>query len=308
MGDVIRTTPLLHRLWKKEPDALIWWLTYTPDIVPTSVDRVFPFSPETLTILMATEFDLVINLDKDQQACALTKMISSKRKTGFTLVNGKPEPVDSNATHKFLTGLFDDVSQANTKSYMEEIFEICGWNFQGEEYILGFDDSIKWNIHSGGKKIIGFNTGCGDRWTSRLWAEEKWKEIIQLIQSGGFFPILLGGKQEHEKNSKLSNLTGAFYPGHFSLREFISLVNQCDAVVTAVTMALHIAVGLKKPVVLMNNIFNPNEFDLYGRGSIVQPEQPCKCYFSPRCRNEEYFCMDSLKPESVFNEIKKIFE
>ena len=36
-----------------------------------------------------------------------------------------------------------------------------------------------------------------------------------------------------------------------------------DLVVTAVTMAMHIALGLGKKLVLFNNIFNPHEFELY---------------------------------------------
>ncbi|MDQ1266903.1 MAG: hypothetical protein QG635_2056 [Bacteroidota bacterium] len=54
----------------------------------------------------------------------------------------------------------------------------------------------------------------------------------------------------------------------------------------------------------MNNIFNPNGFELYGRGVIIQPEKPCQCYISPKCKNKEYFCLDSLLPETVFNAVK----
>jgi len=116
--------------------------------------------------------------------------------------------------------------------------------------------------------------------------------------------MLLGGEQEDEKNKRLSSLTGAYYPGHFSFDEFISLMNRCDVVVSAVTMAMHIAIGLKKPLVLMNNIFNRNEFELYGRGEIVEPDKPCQCFFSPTCKNPDYFCMEHLSPERILNGVK----
>jgi heptosyltransferase-2 len=38
-------------------------------------------------------------------------------------------PANQRAMHKYLTGLFDDVNKANTKNYLQEIFEICGMNF-----------------------------------------------------------------------------------------------------------------------------------------------------------------------------------
>lgn len=305
IGDVIRTTPLLERLWSEEPQAEIWWLTYSPDVVPERVDKVMGFNLENITTLRNIRFDLIINLDKDFQACALASEIRSEDTWGYLLEDGRPAPANKNAEHKFLTGLFDDVSKANTKNYMEEIFEICGWEFRGEEYLLDVDTSVEWNIPNEGKKIIGLNTGCGARWVSRLWDNKYWIELIKMLQSEGYFPMLLGGKQEHENNTYLHEQTGAYYPGHFTLSEFISLMNQCNGVVSAVTMGMHIAIGLRKPLILMNNIFNPNEFELYGRGEIVQPEKECKCYFSPRCTNEEYFCMDYLKPESILDAIKK---
>lgn len=305
VGDVIRTTALLNKIWIEHPDSLVWWLTYSPEIVPAKVNKVLPFTLESVIILRETEFDVLINLDKDPQACALAKRIKANNKFGFTLKNGKPAPVNELAEHKFLTGLFDDVSKANTKSYLEEIFEIAGWVFSGEEYILDCERSIPWDIPNEGKKIIGLNTGCGDRWVSRLWKDDYWIELIKQLQQAGYFPMLLGGKQEHKKNSKFAKSTNSYYPGFFSLKEFISLVNQCSLVVSAVTMGMHIAIGLKKPLVLMNNIFNPNEFELYGKGEIVQPSKECKCFFSPKCNNEEYFCMDHLSPDSIFEAIER---
>ena len=53
-----------------------------------------------------------------------------------------------------------------------------------------------------------------------------------------------------------------------------------------------------KQLVLMNNIFNPAEFELYGRGEIVSPPQPCKCFFQPRCTQPD-FCLDALEPATL---------
>lgn len=306
VGDVIRTTPLLYKIWKEHPDSLVWWLTYTPDVLPKEIDKVFPFTLESILTLRATEFKLLINLDKDLQACALAKQITAGEKYGFILKDGKPAPVNEKAEWKFLSGLFDDVNQANTKSYLEEMFEICGWEFGGEEYILDCDSSIEWKIPNEGKKIVGLNTGCGGRWVSRLWSEENWERLIRLLQEGGYFPMLLGGEQEDEKNRRLSDKTGAYYPGHFSFGEFISLMNRCDLIVSAVTMGMHIAIGLKKPLVLMNNIFNRNEFELYGRGEIVEPDMECRCFFSPKCKNPEYFCMEHLSADKIFGAVRRI--
>lgn len=306
IGDVIRTTPLLYRIFEENPKSAVWWLTLTPEVIPSCVDKVLSLSLESLILLQNTEFYKVINLDKDDYACGLTKSLKAKEKYGFTLVNGKPAPIDQLSYHKFLTGIFDSVNQNNTKSYLQEIFEIVGWEYKGEEYIIEVDNSMRWNLPNDNMPVIGLNTGCGGRWVSRIWPEHSWVELISLLQENHYFPMLLGGEAEDERNKKISEETGAYYPGYFDLKKFISLVNQCDLVVTAVTMALHIAIGLKKKVVLFNNIFNPNEFELFKRGVIIEPEKPCKCFFSPRCINTEYFCMNYIFPAKVFEEIKKL--
>lgn len=304
IGDVIRTTTLLRRIRKEYPGVSVWWLTETPEIVPQQVERILPMNLKSALTLQATDFDILINLDKDPHACALAKTIKADKKYGFILKEGKPAPANMQAEHKFLTGIFDDVNQNNTKSYPEEIFEICEWKFNGEEYILDIEQH-EWDIPNGGKAVIGLNTGCGGRWPSRLWKDDYWAALIDKLIAAAYFPILLGGSQEDEKNKSLSEKTGAYYPGHFPLKQFISLVDQCQLVVTAVTMGLHIAVGLKKKVVLMNNIFNRHEFELYGRGEIIEPEKPCRCFFNPECKNEEYFCMDTLLPETIFSAVEK---
>lgn len=305
IGDVIRTTPLLHKLWEEHPKSNIWWITYSPDILPSSIDKILSWTSENLITLQAMHFSKIINLDKDVQACALTNLLSADEKIGYHLLNGKPAPINENAKHKFATGLFDDVNKANTKSYVEEIFEICDWKFEKQEYILDYDTSKKWNIDNEGMPIVGLNTGCGDRWVSRLWSDENWIALIRKLQNNDIFPLLLGGKQEDDKNKFYSRSTGAEYLGHYPLKDFISLVAQCDAVVSAVTMGMHLSVGLKKPLVLLNNIFNPHEFELYGRGEVVQPDKTCQCFFSPTCTNSEYKCMEALPVDKVFQAIMR---
>lgn len=306
IGDVIRTTPLLHRIIKEYPNYEIWWLTYHPEVVPSIVHKVLKFGFDSAIILEQINFDIAINLDKDCQATAVMNKISAKQKFGFGFEDGRPAPINNLAQQKYLTGIFDDINKANRLSYVQEIFQICGWEHKGEEYILEFDNSIDFKIENYGKKIVGLNTGCGARWTSRLWSIDHWAELINKLQDAGYYPLLLGGEAEHARNTELNNRTSADYLGYFPLNHFIALLNKVDLLVTGVTMALHIGIGLKKQIVLFNNIFNPYEFDLYGRGVIIQPDKECKCFFKGKCDNPDYFCMDFLYPQKVFDEIQKL--
>lgn len=226
---------------------------------PPQIDYVLPFEPKHVLPLLADHFDVIYNLDKDKEACAVASLAQATLKKGFTLNRGRCWPADEAAVHKFTTGLFDDVSRANTKSYQEEIFEMCGFTFAGEEYLLpGVSGRHHWDIDQP-RPLVGLNTGAGKRWTGRLMAPENWTALSRELKAEGFGVMLLGG--EDERNRQIALQSEATYLGHYPLEDFVTLIDQCDLIATGVTMALHMALALQKKVVLLNNIFM-EDFDL----------------------------------------------
>jgi len=309
IGDVIRTTPLLRRLRQEYPGCYITWLTLTPAILPQGqIEEILKFDYASALHLQARRFDIAINLDKEKEAAALLLNVRADSKFGYTLreYDGVPWPVNDLADHKYLTGVFDQLSLGNTKPYVQEIFELCGFDFRGEEYVFDTHDDkgYDWASLPPAGARIGLNTGCGDRWTTRLWSTEKWIALIQKLQTAGYAPVLLGGEAEHPRNLELQAATGAAYLGTFPLPQFINLMNQMQGIVTQVTMGMHISIALRKPTILMNNIFNAHEFDLYGRGQIVQPNKQCVCFYRGTCRLGTS-CMEDLPAEKVFEAVQQ---
>jgi len=312
LGDVIRSTALLVRYRKLYPNAHITWITHSPDILPHdgSIDLIGKFEYKTILPILNKQYDIAINLDNDKEACTLLSEVQSKKKYGFTWSSGHIAGCNAAADCKLVTGFFDDKSKANTKSYPQEIFDICELDFQKEEPVLNVNLVLveKWkslNDKSNGKKIIGLNTGCGPRWLTRLWADENWEKLVFELEKKDYFPVLLGGLDEDNKNKAFVKATGAYYPGTHSLEEFIAITANCDLIVTAVSMMMHIAIGLKRPLVLFNNIFNKHEFEMYGRGIIVEPTSGCDCYYGNTCTREHH-CMLDLPVDKVFEAIKKL--
>ncbi|MDD5638414.1 MAG: glycosyltransferase family 9 protein [Candidatus Pacebacteria bacterium] len=309
IGDVIRTTPLLRIIKKKYPNSEITWLTNNPEILPSLVDCPLEFNKGNVVQLLADKFDILYNLDKDEIACSLANLVQADIKKGFRLHNGRCFPINQSATHKWLTGLDDDLNKKNRKSYPEEIFEICGFRFNKEKYVLDLPDFSKVSFKFSKLKhpVIGLNTGCGIRWQTRLWPEENWIELAKKLKEKNFEVVLLGGEQEDKKNKKIAKNSKAKYFGYFPLNDFIYLVNQCDLIVTGATMALHIAIGLDKNIILLNNIFNKNEFELYGLGEVIEPDINCVgCYkqqFDERCKVKN--CMKLITVSDVYNKIIK---
>ena len=198
IGDVIRTTPLVVKYKSLFPDSHISWLTLSPEILPMKyIDKVYPFDFKSIYQLKNKRFDIAVNLDKDPEACMLLADIDSHEKFGFIWKDNHISAVNKAAEEKLLTGLFDEISMHNKKSYLEEIFEVCGLKFNNEPYILVIDKeySRKWNIlkeKASKKKIIGLNTGCGKRWQTRLWPKEYWIELINLLKEI-FIELTRGG-------------------------------------------------------------------------------------------------------------------
>ena len=308
IGDVIRTTPLVVKYKKLYPGCQITWVTHSPEVLPADqVDVILKFDFPSIYAVQNQKFDIAINLDKETEACSLLKDVTAIQKFGFTWQDNHIGIATSNAEHKLITGLFDNISKTNTKNYLEEIFEICHLKFEDEPYILNFNKEFaaKWNVireKANGRKVVGLNTGCGKRWQTRLWPDDYWISLIASLKENNLFPVLLGGADEHEKNIYLNEKTQAYYPGHFSLQEFISLTSNCDVIVTQVSMMMHIAIGLKKPLVLMNNIFNSHEFYLYNNGVIVEPESGCDCYYGNTCKRDRH-CMQDLSPEKILEKV-----
>jgi ADP-heptose:LPS heptosyltransferase len=312
LGDVIRTTPLVVKYRELYPDCHITWLTLSPDVLPADkINAILRPDAFSLFTVENSGYDIAINLDKEKEACLLLAKVRATEKYGYIWENDRLAPATPAAVHKLMTGFFDHLSQQNTKSYLEEIFEICHMSFQLEPYLINLDEELagKWTEllreKAGEKAVIGLNTGCGPRWNTRLWPEEYWKQLAGSLTEQGYFPVFLGGSLEHEKNARMAEATGAYYPGHFSLAEFIALSSAMDVIVTQVSMMMHIATALRKKMVLMNNIFNPHEFELYGRGEIVGPPVECICYFGNSCKRGNS-CMHDLSPDAMTEAVVRV--
>jgi heptosyltransferase-2 len=309
LGDVIRTTPLVVRFREMYPGCHITWITQSPGVLPKDqVDTILTPDFVSVTNALADRYDIAINLDKEKEACLLLARADAAQKYGFVWNNHHIDVATPAAAHKLITGVFDGLSKANTKHYLDEIFEICGMEFREEPYLLNYNAELaaKWEgilrPLAAGRPIVGLNTGCGERWKTRLWPTENWISLIHGLLDAGYFPLLQGGAQEHAQNLAYAEATGAHYAGHFSLEEFISMTAATDVVVTQVSMMMHIAIGLKRRLVLMNNIFNPHEFHLYSNGVLVGPDTECVCYYGNSCVKGTS-CMKDLPVEKVLSAV-----
>ncbi len=307
-GDVLRTTPLLRAIDPFAKGVHVLWVTDHPELLPADVCEPIKFEATTLARLMASKWDFCWNLDKDIRACAIAAQVSAEERAGYTLVNGVPYPVDKRAWHKFATGLDNLYSKANRLNYVQEIFDIVGLSFEGEEYWLRSPTEDSFRAAESilpGEGWVGLNTGAGSRWPTRIWPEAHWVSLIEILKNNRLRPVIFGGPDEEQMNQRLASRTGCLWPGVQTLDIFYAMIHRCRCLVTSVTQAMHLAIGAKTPLVLFNNIFNPSEFELYGRGEILAPGKSCDCYYDAICRTGRD-CIKEITPEKAVAAVLRI--
>jgi len=78
-------------------------------------------------------------------------------------------------------------------------------------------------------------------------------------------------------------------------------------VVTADTLALHIATALEKKIVALFGPTSRSEIELYGRGIKLSSPAGCKCFYRKYC-SEEISCMEKITSEMVIEAINLLLK
>jgi heptosyltransferase-2 len=321
-GDVLRTTPLLPGLRRKYPDTFLTWLT-DPESVPLLernplIDRLLPFRWESVLPLIVERFDAVICLDKEPDLAALATKIEAPEKFGFGLNDrGNLVPFNPSAEYAYRLGMDDELKfRLNSRTYQDIAAEAAGVDDDGEEYIyrLGDDAGSKAVAFfrrcrvPKGRPAIGLNTGAGSKFETKQWPEGHFLELIRLLQGELKANIfLLGGPREKAFNDRLLKRSPVrvFHTGtDNSLPEFSGFLDRMDVVVCSDTLAMHLAIALKKKVVALFGPTCPLEIDFYGRGTALFSGASCAPCYRQTC--DDGRCMDDIKPGEVLAAVKSL--
>lgn len=331
LGDVLRTTPLVRAIKETHPNCYIVWLVEEKAkecvLRNSFIDEVVIYHPSILQRFMIEEYDTVICLDKDIASITVATLAKAQVKMGFGMdKTGKVIPLNKEAEHKWATGISDNLNKKNPLTYQEQIFEITGYKPSSNEYIFSlpniskvFSQEFSDNHNlTANHFIIGFNTGVGSKFLPRKWLTKYYIELAGILEnycnSNGikYKILLLGGKSEEDRNNYI--YTQCINNGNKdiidtgtknSLEEFFGLISLCNIVVTSDTMGMHVSIALKKKIVVLMGPITTSSIDVYNLGPMITSnEHNCLGCFRDTC-DMPYQCMDAIKPEVVFNEVKK---
>jgi heptosyltransferase-2 len=164
---------------------------------------------------------------------------------------------------------------------------------------------------SSNKVIIGISPGAGKVFAKKAWKPKKYVQLIDKLNhefKDKIEIILLGGAREVEIVNEIKEevSTTIFDAGcNNSLGDFIGVVDNCHIVISGDTLAMHLAIGLKKMVLAMFGPTCHQEIELYGRGEKIIAKIGCAPCYKGKCDIEDD-CMESISLDEVYIKVKEI--
>ena len=258
LGDVIRTAPLLQVL-----EGEITWVTST--LAMPLLERA-PFIANLLAIdapgfRLERGFDLVINLEDDLESARLAASAAAGTIVGPYL-NGAgvtydlacSEWFDMSLSSRYGRQKADELKIRNRKTYQEMIFSALGMIFAGEEPALNL--RLAKSLVPG---LIGIEERAGGVWQSKRW--NRYPDLASNLQRLGY--------------------RTKFFKQRESVIDYADDINECEFVITGDTLAMHIALALRKRVVALFTCTSP--YEIYGYGRLAKVVSPLlNSYFYQR--------------------------
>ncbi|MFZ1517650.1 MAG: glycosyltransferase family 9 protein [Ignavibacteriaceae bacterium] len=318
-GDVLRTTSILPALKRDYPKSHITWITKrnAKDLFTNNplVDELFFIEDnDTISRLLVEKFNILIHPDASPVSASLASIANAEIKKGFVLdEKGKVIPVNEDAVEWLEMGAFDDLKKKNQKTYQEIIHTIAGLKYQKDEIQVHLNQKeidFKNHFYSDNnlkrfKYLVGLNTGAGTRWQYKQWQLEGYIELIKKLNTKKEIGILLyGGPDEIERNKNLKDKFPDVIDTGIdnSLRQFFSLLDLCDVLVTSDTMALHAAAALRKKIICLFGPTSNTEIEDYGRIEKIIPDLECLVCYKTRC-DFAITCMGSITSDMVYKSV-----
>ena len=240
-GDVVRTTPLLHRL-----NSSVTWITAAKNGVFLGglADNLRHFSWETRARALDIPYDLAINLEDTPEVAVFLKTVRPAEIFGAYADSSKRLRYTDNSKCWFDLSLIsahgklraDKLKFQNRQTYQELVFEGLGFRFAGERYLLPEP------IETGLSGDVAIAADAGPIWPMKKWAY--YQELKQQLEDGGLIVNVL--------------------PKRSSLLEHLSDVRNHCCLVSGDSLPMHLALGTGTPCITLFTCTSPWEIYDYG--------------------------------------------
>lgn len=342
IGDLMLVTPALRTLRKNYPQAqismlidkkladLMQWNKNIDECIlldKKGADNHLISFAKFMMKIRAKEYDLVINLHRNERASAIAALSGAKKIVGYS----KPifakmfDKVMNNPSIAQLRPKYIPGSQHQVKSHLDVLREALGiediddrglelWIPEQieEESTQIFNDHFKAD-----DRVIAFNIGAS--WLTKRWIDSYFADCADRLIEKNFAIAFLGGPSDIEiVNSCIDKMKYKdsqkvkVFTGKLTLAQVAGILDNCILFLTTDSGPMHIGVARNIPIVTMFGASPVPGFYPYDSKDILirspEPCQPCGQHQCPRSGDENLACMKKISVEVVMNYINELID
>lgn len=327
LGDIVHTIPAFHILRSRYPLARISWFAESTGALLLKqfegIDEIIPVNLKNGSIShklknlrqilreFRGKFDLVIDFQGLIKSAALSWLLDCKT-IGFHNSNLRERTARFFYTQKATP--FDESCHVVYKNIhlVKQLFSIEPSENTNNIYPLTYPvkdsfpspnlDAFLKQHNLKEKQFVIFNIGGG--WESKILSFQQNIEVLSKIKNRYNTIILWGNEREKKAAELLTQLTHIPISEFFDFADLIRFIRMAKLVVTADTLAMHLADAVGTPSV---GIFGPTS--PHRNGSLlslsipIQINLPCRFCYKKKCAKMD--CITKIKTESIVEAIEK---
>jgi lipopolysaccharide heptosyltransferase II len=330
IGDIVLTTPIIHAVRKRYPDAYIAYLgdakgasllqnnPYLDEIIPFDFEKpVLIEQPRVIFKLRSLKPDLFIDLFCNPRSALLAYASGAKHRIGkevrgrgklYTLRiidDGKPK-----SAVKFHYRYVEPID-VEPERWQTEIFLTDAERRDAKIYLRWQDIDLE-------KPVIALHPGA--TWKAKMWQKESFAQLIDLLNAKLRAQVIITrGPNDASVVNEVSKLAvgNAVALNVMPLRQLAAILSCCKAFVTNDCGPMHISVAVGTPTI---GIFGPGEEETWfpyvppyypteAKHLALRKDVPCHpCHLNVCNRAGDGYmeCMKLLSANEVFEAVKSI--
>jgi len=315
IGDIILTTPVLRLIKNQIENSQVHFLTKIENISlinnNPNIDKIHVLNNENykklLNELYNERFDYIIDLHNNIRTARIKKHLKI---ISFTFKKLNIE--------KWLIVNFKYNKLPNIHIVDRYVETLKAFGLKNDNNGLDFfiDNKDKYditNLFPNRKKIISIIIGA-KHFTKQI----PTKLITQICNSIDYNVILLGGKEDYQKSTEITECTTNTISkvGDININQSASIISQSDLVITSDTGLMHIASAFNKSIISIwgNTIpeFGMTPYQTNNKSIIIQNKElkcrPCSKIGFNKCPKKKFKCMNDLNTEEIIGSIHSILK
>ena len=261
--------------------------------------------------LRKRKLDLVVNLSCNERSTIITILSNAKKKLGYAH-RGQGFFLDGKIPFKIIPQGKRHMVDAHLD--ILRIFNLDCSNHNGLEIFPSNDDHtfaqhfLQENGVKDDELLIGVNAGAN--WPTKRWSREGFAQVADaLVEKYSARVIFFGGPDDKEMvNAVISMMKNRpiVATGKTTLKQLAALINRCKLFITGDTGPMHIAVGVKTPVVAIYGPSPVGGFAPYGDGHTIIRKGTC-CSPCGKHHCDKHDCMKLITAEEVLKAVENYF-